>query len=68
MEKSVILIMITFTFSSNIQGVINLITCSFYASFHKYTSTAANTDNMYLFHVLLTKATVITCDDYNYDY
>ena len=37
----------------------------FHASLHKYTPADTNTGNMYLFHVILAKATiivVITCD------
>ena len=55
--------------AANIQGLITLITCSFHVSFHKFTPVDANTDNMYLCHVLLTKDTVIaviTCDYNNY--
>ena len=41
----------------------------FHASFHKFTPVHASTGNMYLFHLLLAKTTVITvitCDYCNY--
>ena len=65
----VVTVYIGFTFSCKYAKCNQSNDMFFHASFHKFILADANAGNMYLFHVLLAKATVIaviTCDYSNY--
>ena len=67
--RPMITIMITITFGCKYARCNQYNHMFFHVSFHKYTPPYANTDNTYLFHVLIGKAIVIDviiCDYSNY--